>query len=107
MKEMYLETDFILFVVTAIVSLLHTIFEFLAVKHEIQFWKNVKSHKGLSLRTLNYSFFVSVIIFLYLLDNETSWMILMSTGVGIGVSFWKIVKTSKLTFKKTYPYYET
>jgi hypothetical protein len=49
-----METDPILFIVTMIVSTLHSIFEFLAVKNDIQFWRNVESHKGLSLRSLNY-----------------------------------------------------
>ena len=53
-KEMITDTDPILFGVTMLVSMLHSIFEILAVKNEIQFWKNVKTHKGLSLRTLNY-----------------------------------------------------
>jgi len=46
---MILETDPTLFIVTMIVSLLHSIFEILAIKNEVQFWKNVESHKGLSL----------------------------------------------------------
>lgn len=49
-----MDTEPVLFITTAIVSVLHSLFEFLAIKNEVSFWKNVKSHKGLSLRTLNY-----------------------------------------------------
>ena len=55
---MILETDPILFIVTMIVSCLHSIFEMFAIKNDISFWKNVESHKGLSLKTLNYSLFI-------------------------------------------------
>ena len=34
-KRIWLETDPILFTVTAVVSILHTVFEFLAFKNEI------------------------------------------------------------------------
>ncbi|KAG6392825.1 hypothetical protein SASPL_147052 [Salvia splendens] len=33
-----------------------------------------------------------LIVFLYLLDNETSWMILASSGIGCCIEFWKIGK---------------
>jgi hypothetical protein len=48
-KQMILETDPILFIVTMVVSCLHSVFEVLAIKNDISFWKNVESHKGLSL----------------------------------------------------------
>lgn len=37
-KRMYLETNIILLSVTAIVSCLHSLFECLAFKNDIQFW---------------------------------------------------------------------
>lgn len=44
LKEMILNTDPILMITTWIVSILHSIFEMLAIKNEVSFWKNVKSH---------------------------------------------------------------
>jgi len=52
MKEMVLDANPYLFAVTMIVSVLHSVFEFLALKNDIAFWKNIESHKGLSLRSL-------------------------------------------------------
>jgi len=49
---MYLETDKILLAVTMIVSLLHTVFEFLAFKNDISFWNNKESMEGISVKTL-------------------------------------------------------
>jgi len=90
MKEMFMDTNIILLVVTLIVSLLHSVFEMLAIKNDITFWKNTKSHAGLSLRTLYINLVVDIIIFFYLLDNETSNLIIFFSGVEILVTIWKI-----------------
>jgi hypothetical protein len=52
MKRMFLETDPVLLTVTVIVSLLHTVFEMLAFKNDIHFWKTKDSMEGISVRTL-------------------------------------------------------
>lgn len=91
-KRMLLDTNPYLLGVTVVVSLLHMIFDFLAFKNDISFWKNNKSMEGLSVRTVFLNTFCQVIIFLYLLDNETSWMILISAGIGLVIEFWKIKK---------------
>lgn len=75
---MFLETDPILLAVTMIVSLLHSVFEVLAFKNDINFWKSKDSMEGISVRTLYTQTFCQIVIFLYLMDNETSWMILFS-----------------------------
>lgn len=59
-KEMVLDANPYLFAITMIVSVLHSVFEFLALKNDIAFWKNVESHKGLSLRSLWVSLFTEV-----------------------------------------------
>ena len=74
-KRIWLETDPILFTVTAIVSCLHTVFEFLAMKNEIQFWNGKEDVEGLSVKTLYINIAMQVIITLYLFDNETSMMV--------------------------------
>ena len=50
MRQMLTETSPWLLVVTMLVSILHTVFDVLAFKNDISFWKNNKSMKGLSLR---------------------------------------------------------
>jgi Cleft lip and palate transmembrane protein 1 (CLPTM1) len=106
MKRMFLETDPILLSVTMIVSLLHTIFEVLAFKNDIHFWKTKDSMEGISVRTLYTQTICSVIIFLYLCDNDTSFMILFSSGFSILLDFWKIKKASKVKKIDKFPYFE-
>jgi len=65
---MLFETNIVLVVVTMIVSLLHTIFSTLAIKNDYQYWKNLESHEGISIRSLYTNFVIDIIITLYLLD---------------------------------------
>jgi len=69
------------------------------------FWRNNKSMEGLSVRTIFLNTFCQLIIFLYLLDNDTSWMIILSCGIGLLIEFWKIHKAVniKIIFKRGIP----
>lgn len=69
------------------------------VSADIQFWNQNKSMEGLSQRTIVINFFCSLVIFLYLLDNETSWMIIISAGVSVLIDFWKIGKAMHITVR--------
>lgn len=46
----------------------------------------------MSVRTIFLNCFCQFIIFLYLLDNETSWVILISVGISLMIEIWKIKK---------------
>ena len=52
MRETLLETSPWLLGLTFVVSLLHMLFDFLAFKNDIQFWRKKKSMAGMSVRTL-------------------------------------------------------
>lgn len=92
LKRVFLEGNPYLLGITLIVSMLHSIFDFFAFKNDIQFWNKNKSMEGLSAKSVVVSFICQLIVFLYLLDNETSWMIIASSGVGCCIEFWKIGK---------------
>lgn len=92
LKETLLETNPYLLVLTFVVSILHTIFELLAFKNDIQFWRDRKSLEGLSVRSVFFTVFQSLIVLLYVLDNETNFMIKMSCFIGLGIEVWKIQK---------------
>ncbi|WOL12692.1 hypothetical protein Cni_G21459 [Canna indica] len=92
LKRVFLEGNPFLLAVTMVVSVLHSLFDFLAFKNDIQFWNKNKSMEGLSAKSVVVNFICQFIVFLYLLDNETSWMILASSGIGCFIEFWKIGK---------------
>ncbi|KAL1536562.1 cleft lip and palate transmembrane protein 1 [Salvia divinorum] len=101
LKRVFLEGNPILLVVTMVVSALHSVFDFLAFKNDIQFWNKNKSMEGLSAKSVVVNFFCQLIVFLYLLDNETSWMILASSGIGCCIEFWKIGKAMHIEVDRT------
>ncbi|XP_070493644.1 putative lipid scramblase CLPTM1 [Chironomus tepperi] len=92
LKETLLETNAYLLGLTFFVSVLHTIFELLAFKNDIQFWRERKSLEGLSVRSVFFNVFQSLIVLLYVLDNETNFMIKVSCFIGLGIEVWKIQK---------------
>jgi hypothetical protein len=101
LKRVFLEGNPYLLGITMVVSLLHSVFDFLAFKNDIQFWNKNKSMEGLSAKSVVVSFLCQFIVFLYLLDNDTSWMILASSGVGLCIEFWKIGKAMHIEIDRT------
>jgi hypothetical protein len=60
--------------------------------------------KGLSFRSMVINLFFQTVIFLYLLDNETSWMILFSSGTGLAIEVWKLRKAvKKVELRREHP----
>ncbi|XP_059095522.1 putative lipid scramblase CLPTM1 [Tigriopus californicus] len=99
-KEAFLETNIYLLGLTFVVSLVHSVFEFLAFKNDIQFWNNRKSLEGLSVRSVFFNVFQSLIVLLYVLDNETNTIIKISCLVGLGIEIWKINKVFDVTLDR-------
>lgn len=91
-RRMLLETSPWLLGLTMVVSLLHLVFDTLAFKNDVQFWRKKKSMVGMSSRTIAVNCVVQLVVLLYLFDNDTSWMILGSSCVGLLIEFWKLAK---------------
>ena len=94
-KRIMIDTNIYLLSTTAIVTLLHTVFEALAFKSDVSHWRQKKDNIGVSVRTILANILMQSIILLYLMDNRegTSWMILLGSGMGILIEAWKITKT--------------
>ena len=92
LKETFLETNPILLGLTVLISITHSIFEFLAFKNDIQFWRERRSLEGLSVRSVFFNVFQSAIVLLYVWDNDTNIMIRISVGIGLLIELWKIKK---------------
>ncbi len=65
---------------------------------DIQFWNNRESLEGLSVRSVMFNVFQSVIVFLYVLDNEANMIITISCFIGLIIEIWKINKVTTLQF---------
>ncbi|ODO09245.1 hypothetical protein I350_02845 [Cryptococcus amylolentus CBS 6273] len=101
-KRTLLETSPWLLITTAIVTLLHTLFEFLAFSSDVSHWrKKDKDLVGVSLNTILTNCFVQLVILLYLHDSseETSFMILFGQGIGLVIEAWKITKVTNVRIR--------
>lgn len=98
LKETLLDTNPYLLGLTIIVSIVHSVFELLAFKNDIQFWNNRNSLEGLSVKSVFFSVFQSVIVLLYVLDNDTNTVVRISCFIGLCIEIWKIRKVVDVNF---------
>lgn len=105
MKELLLDTNVYLLATTAIVSLLHTVFEMLAFKNDIAHWRKKKDVVGTSVRSILANVLMQLVIFLYLFDNSdgTSFMILAGQGFSIVLEAWKVTKSVDVRIRPPRP----
>jgi len=104
-KKVLIEGNPVLLSITFAVSLLHSVFDFLAFKNDIGFWKNNKSMEGLAARSIVINAGCQIVIFLYLLDNDTSMVVLFSSGVGAAIEVWKVTKAMDVSVDRSrFPY---
>jgi len=96
-KGIFADTNLVLLLVTFGVSAVHLLFDFLAFKSDINFWRGKKSMEGLSRKTILWRAFSQSVIFLYLMDEETSLLVLIPAGVGALIEIWKVTKALHVT----------
>uniref|UniRef100_A0A7S0QYV0 Cleft lip and palate transmembrane protein 1 n=1 Tax=Pyramimonas obovata TaxID=1411642 RepID=A0A7S0QYV0_9CHLO len=92
LRRMFTETSPALLAVTMLVSLLHMLFEVLALKNDVAFWRGRDTPEGLSLRGIVFSATCQVIVLLYLIENESSFLVRVSVAAGLLIEVWKIVR---------------
>ncbi|KAL3320641.1 Cleft lip and palate transmembrane protein 1 like protein [Cichlidogyrus casuarinus] len=95
MKKTMLETNPYLLALTVVVSLAHAVFEMLAFKNDIQFWNSRTTLAGLSVQSVLFNVFQSGIVVLYVLDNDTNFVIKVSVVIGACIEAWKVFKVLK------------
>ncbi|KIJ20518.1 hypothetical protein PAXINDRAFT_166540 [Paxillus involutus ATCC 200175] len=104
-KRMLLETNPWFLALTGFVSILHVVFEMLAFKSDVSHWRHRKELVGVSVSTIITNVFVQTVILLYLIDNntDTSWMILLGSGMGVVIEAWKITKAVDISIVPSPP----
>uniref|UniRef100_A0A0X3Q0C2 Cleft lip and palate transmembrane protein 1 homolog n=1 Tax=Schistocephalus solidus TaxID=70667 RepID=A0A0X3Q0C2_SCHSO len=91
-KKTLLDTNPYLLALTVVVSIVHSVFELLAFKNDIQFWKSRESFEGLSVRSVFFNIFYSAVVVLYVLDNDTNFVVKVSVVIALGIEIWKVKK---------------
>ncbi|KAG1948368.1 cleft lip and palate transmembrane protein 1-like protein [Pimephales promelas] len=95
-KGIFVDTNLYFLALTFFVAAFHLLFDFLAFKNDISFWKHKKSMVGMSSKAVLWRCFSTIVIFLYLLDEQTSLLVLIPAGVGSLIEVWKVKKAFKI-----------
>ncbi|XP_075216935.1 lipid scramblase CLPTM1L [Lycorma delicatula] len=98
-KGIFADTHIYLLCATIFISSIHLLFDFLALKNDVSFWRSRRSMEGLSGRTVIWRAFSQVVIFLYLMDEDTSLLVLGPSFVQTLIEFWKVQKIAPVDWK--------
>ena len=98
-RRLISDTSIYLLGATVLASVLHLLFEFLAFRSDISFWQNNKSLAGLSSRAVISELFSQTIIFMFLVDSDTSLLVTIPVFFGILIQMWKVKKATGIGFK--------
>lgn len=96
-KGIFSDTNFYFLMLTFTVAAFHLLFDFLAFKNDISYWRNRDSMVGLSTRAVVWRCISQFVIFLYLMDEETSLLVLIPAGISTVIEIWKVKKAFKMT----------
>ncbi|ELP88698.1 transmembrane protein, partial [Entamoeba invadens IP1] len=91
-KRVYYETNKGLLCITAVVTVLHSLFEVMAYTNEIEFWRGKDHYVGVSTKSVILELVGQIIIFLYLKNSDASLLILIFSFIGVVVNLYKISK---------------
>ncbi|XP_072250706.1 lipid scramblase CLPTM1L-like isoform X1 [Leuresthes tenuis] len=98
-KETLVDSNLYLLVLTALITALQLICEFLALKNDISSWRKKKNMTGMSRKSVLWRCLSTLLIFLHLLE-ETSLLVLLPVGLGACVEVWKVFKVFNIQFSK-------
>lgn len=90
-KRVFSETNVYLLLGTMLVGSVHLLLDFLSFKSDVAFWRATSSLAGLSHRTVAWRAFSQTVVFLYLVDEQTSMLVLVPSAAGTLIEFWKVL----------------
>ncbi|XP_067094325.1 lipid scramblase CLPTM1L-like isoform X2 [Osmerus mordax] len=95
-KDILVDTNLYLLALTALVTVFHILCDFLALKNNISFWRRKKTMVGMSRKSVLWRCFSTVVIFLHLLQEGSSVLVLLPLAVGSIIEVWKVKKVFKI-----------
>lgn len=95
-KNIFADTNIYLLGGTFFIAAIHLLFDFLAIKNDVSFWRKKNNLIGLSKWTVMWRTFSQTVIFLYLCDEGSSLLVLIPTGIGTVIELWKLKKISRV-----------
>jgi len=99
MRGMFVNTNPYLLYTTIGVSAVHLLFDVLAFKNDISFWSKVDSMEGLSRRSLIVNEIMEFVVLLYLIEEESSWLIKITSIFTLVLGAFKVLKSLRVQKK--------
>jgi len=99
-KGIFADTNIYLLCGTIFISSMHLLFDFLAFKNDVSFWRTRTTMAGLSGRTVMWRAFSQLVIFMYLMDEETSLLVLIPAGISTLIEMWKVQKVVPVDWRR-------
>ncbi|XDV39838.1 hypothetical protein PO909_009021 [Leuciscus waleckii] len=96
-KAMFVDSGLHILALSILVPAFHLSFEVFAFKNDIRFWREKKSLAGISRRSVVWRCFSTIVIFLHLIEEKSSWLILLPTGISALIELWKVNKVLALS----------
>lgn len=100
MRDLFANTNGTLLVATMVVSILHMIFEYLAFKNDVEFWRKTKPEeltKYMSVRSVLGGIGCQIVILTYLWDQSANLLVAVTSLIAILIDCWKIQRVMKWT----------
>ena len=98
LRRLIADTNITLLAITMLASALHLLFEFLTFKSEVNFWNKNTDLTGLSVRSLFLDMVGQTIILMFLIDKESSLLMIIPSAVGCLIALWKCQRATGLKF---------
>lgn len=107
-KVILSDNSFNYLVVLFSVNFLHTLFSLLSMKNNISFYRGIKSRAGISMRKHYTDILFQAVIVLYLIENDTSIVVVVLTIIEGLISVWIALKMTKLERRPDgrFPYWQ-
>eukprot|EP00401_Gymnodinium_catenatum_P006400 CAMPEP_0117520048 /NCGR_PEP_ID=MMETSP0784-20121206/32970_1 /TAXON_ID=39447 /ORGANISM="" /LENGTH=541 /DNA_ID=CAMNT_0005316035 /DNA_START=9 /DNA_END=1634 /DNA_ORIENTATION=- len=102
-RDLFANTNSYLLLTTLIVSVLHMIFEFLAFKSDVLFFRSCNSdmlNKYVSIRSIAVGIIFQIVLLLYLWDESANIIVLVTSLVSIFIDLWKVQRAMRVTWKR-------
>eukprot|EP00929_Paragymnodinium_shiwhaense_P013361 TRINITY_DN121222_c0_g1_i1.p1 TRINITY_DN121222_c0_g1~~TRINITY_DN121222_c0_g1_i1.p1 ORF type:complete len:595 (+),score=135.74 TRINITY_DN121222_c0_g1_i1:63-1847(+) len=99
MRDLFANTHPYLLIGTMVVSVLHIIFEYLALKSDVTFWQKTSAEtlrKFVSLRAVAMEIVCNIILMIYLYDQDSNLLVLVLSLCQVGVDCWKLTRVVKV-----------
>jgi len=91
-KGLIVDTEMYILLLTFTVSAFHLLFDALAFKNDVSYWRKRESMAGISIRSVAFQTFSTLIIFVHLLHTDTSLLVSGPMGVSVFIEAWKLIK---------------